>query len=220
MIDTLAYSPFGFWIVAVLIILIDATVFLQPGRFTFRIGRGLTARIRVVETPFLLLGREPVVTLISYPFSAFFITSDDGSPKPRSALKRDLLALKRLARACEMLATLALTSGALVCVAGPILSAQYSVGHGIIFVMPVVYILAVLGISLLCAYRSNLGLARSDVAGIGFELLLCPFLMVNVIKKVVVRQKIAMSVQALVENFVSDKDETTRKMSAHLEATR
>ena len=88
------------------------------------------------------------MTLISYPFSAFFITSDDGSPKPRSALKRDLLALKRLARACEMLATLALTSGALVCVAGPILSAQYSVGHGIIFVMPVVYILAVLGISL------------------------------------------------------------------------
>jgi hypothetical protein len=218
MLDLVAHSNWGFWAVAALIAAIDSSLLLRHGQVTFTIGNRLCVEIRISRHPFLLHGLEPIVTLITYPFCPFFLATTQQEPSGRSGTRRILVQQKRVARKCKCLAGLALASLALILIAGPIASLQYGVGRALILIAPPSYLLALSAVILVFLNRSVYRLDGADIAHIALELLLCPVLVINIIKKICVRQQAA-CVLDLVNHFSRHRDRLAARLSEHLDAT-
>jgi hypothetical protein len=216
--DFLAHSSFGFWIVAFLIIIFDSTLFLVPEQFTFTFGSRLNVKLRISESPYLLRHREPVVTLFVYPMTPFFISSMNEPPEGRHATKRILLQQKRAASNTRQLANLALFSLFLVCFGGPIASLQYGIERALLMIYPALYVSAVFGVGIVWFNRSIFGFATRDVAHICVELTVCPVLIVNILRRIAVRQAHPCT-NDLINHFSDDHDEAVRRLKQHVEAT-
>jgi hypothetical protein len=217
--EFLAHSPLGFWIIAFLIIVADSSLFLPPGRFTFAIGRRLNVKIRIADNPFLLRGKEPILTLFAYPITPFFVSSINVPPRGRSGAKRLLLGYKRVVFNCGDLAILASVSLLLVLIVGPLISLQYGIERALITTLPAEYVTALFGVIIVYLNRSIYELNRRDFASIAIELALCPILLVNIFKKIAARQQVVCAID-LMEHFSEDRSELTRRLSDHVEATK
>ena len=218
MFDFLASSPFGFWIVAVLVILIDSTILLAPEQFTFTFRSRLNVKLRIVENPYLLRHKEPIVTLITYPVAPFFITSTDEPSSGRRATKEILLNQKRIASNSAQLTNLALLSLVLVCIVGPIASLQYGIEHALVMIVPALYVSALFGAGIVWLNRSMFGFDNGAVAHILFELTICPILIVNIFRKIAVRQSRTCTAD-LINHFSEDQAQTIRMLKQRTEAT-
>jgi hypothetical protein len=182
-LDQLTHSNFAFWLLALLIATVDSLVILKPGEFTYRILRGLRVKLRASPSPYLMQGREPIITLISYPATPFFLCSTETPSRSRAEMKLALFAAKRTARNCRQLSTLAVTTLILFIVVGPIFSVQLDTGRAIVFVWGACYFISVATIVYLLINQNRFGLTRHQILKISIELTFCPFLMVNIVKK-------------------------------------
>jgi hypothetical protein len=216
--DFLAHSPFGFWIIAFLIIIFDSTLFLVPEQFTFTFGRRLNVKLRIVESPYLLRHKEPIITLFAHPLAPFFISSMDEPSKGRRVTKRILIEQKRAASNSGQLAHLALLSLVLVCIVGPTVSLQYGIERALLMVGPALYVSALFGAGIVWLNRSILGFDMRDVARICIELTVCPILMVNIFRRIAVRQ-LRPCTTDLITYFSQDRAEAIRRLKQHVEAT-
>jgi hypothetical protein len=219
MIGSIANSALGFWVIAFVITLADSSLFLRPGYFAFCTGPRLTTKVRIAEYPFLLLGKEPIITLISYPLSPFFISSLTEPPQDRYELRTKLVDMKRLTSECQSLTVLPMLSLALLCIVGPLISLHFGIAFSILLTMPGLYTLAILSIAVLFWKKPRLNLQNRDIAHIFVELLFCPFLLSNLQKKIMIRQNVSINTKSLIEFSVKDKCETLRKLSENLEVT-
>jgi hypothetical protein len=217
--ELLAHSALGFWIVALLIIVVDSSLILAPGRLTYAIGQRLNVTIRIVDYPFLMRGKEPVITLLTYPLAPFFISSIDQRPQGRDGVKRLLLKHKRLACNCGTLASLACVSLILVSLVGPLISLQYGIERALIATLPAEYLTALFAAIIVYLNRSIYELNKTDLAHIALELLVCPILLVNIFKKIAVRQQVLCTMD-LLDHFSKDRNMLTKRLSAYVEATK
>jgi hypothetical protein len=216
--DFLAHSPFGFWIIALVVIVFDSTIFLVPQQFTFTFGSRLNIKLRIAENPYLLRHKEPIITLFAYPIAPFFISSMDEPPKGRRAMKRILLRQKRAASNAKGLTHLALLSLVLVCIVGPIASLQYGIERALLMIVPALYVSALFGAAVVWVNRSIFGFGMREVAHVCFELTVCPILLVNIFKRIAVRQ-INTCTTDLITYFSEDQAEAIRRLEQHAEAT-
>src|SRR5262249_25485333 len=138
----------------------------------------------------------------------------------RRELKRALIDRMRLARECVPLAMMAGTVIALMCLVGPVVALWHGIERALLVTMPSVYMIGIIAIVMLLSNRRAYGLARTDIAHMAIEFLFCPFLVGNVVKKIVVRQGCAGNTLSLIEHFERDPAEAKRKVLAHLEETR
>ena len=58
MLEELAASKFGFWVVAWIIALADSTFLLEPGKFVFTVSRTTRPELRASSAPFTVMNRE------------------------------------------------------------------------------------------------------------------------------------------------------------------
>ena len=141
-------------------------------------GRGLRVKLKILQNPFLLRHKQPIITLFVHPFGPFFISSMDEPSQGRYKTKLILVRQKRAAFNSRQLAYLALLSLILVSVVGPILSMQYGIERALLIVVPVLYATAFLGACVVWAKRSLFGFGIADVAHVCLELMVCPILLV------------------------------------------
>jgi len=216
MFDWIAYSPLGFWTIAVLIVLADSVVLLDPGDFTFRFARATRVRLRAAPYPFLLLGREPVITLFAYPGLPFLICSMQSPTQSKGSLRRLLLQYRRIFARDWPLSLLVWLGLTLTVVVGPMLSLQYGAGSSISMIWPAMYALAGPILGILWWDRDELGMRRAELAGIAFEFLVCPFLLVNTWKKIAVRHKHLIHPLPLARYCADDPELALKDLSANL----
>jgi hypothetical protein len=216
-LDQLADSRFAFWVIALLIVAIDSLVFLKPGEFAYRIERGTRVRIRVSPFPYLMRGREPIVTLLTYPVTPFFLCFVSARSRTRSEVRLVLIEAKRLARSCAPLSILAMLSLVMFTVFGPVLSFRSNTGHAIVIVYSMSYLISASAIFYLWLEREAFQLLRWQLLKICMELVFCPFLMANIVKKVSWQNIEQLSAGDLTENFSSDPEITMNLMRSNME---
>jgi len=208
--ESVASSPLGFWIVAFLLSLIDSVVLLREGEFTFRITRGVKVRIRTVAVRFLMRGREPVVALLSYPAAPFVICSAEASPYGVSGLRRALFAHKTFERRFRALTAAAMFCLILTCAVGPALSLQYGISRSLLMVWPLMYAAAFGILGAVTWRRRALDLTTTELLTIGLEFLFCPFLAVNIWKKLAARRRWPFNAEELADHFSEDRSAAAR----------
>ena len=173
MFEFVAHSPFGFWIIAALVVVFDATLLLAPGHFTFTFGARLNVKLRIIESPYLLRHKEPIFTLFAHPLTSFFVSSVKVPSKGRVETKRILLRQRRAARNSRQLTFLALLSLLLLSIVGPLVSLQYGIERALFMVVPALYLSAFSGAMVVYINRSLFGFGMRDLAYICFELMIC-----------------------------------------------
>jgi hypothetical protein len=96
---------------------------------------------------------------------------------------------------------------------------QYGIERGIVSTLPAAYVATLFGISLLYSNRVLYELSKTDLGYITVELLLCPILLVNILKKIATRQELACTTD-LMEHYSKDRDELTKRLLEYGEATK
>jgi hypothetical protein len=215
--EFIAHSPFGFWIIAALVIVADAALLLSPGDFTFTFGARLNVVIRINESPFLLRHKEPIITLFAYPLTMFFISSIKVPSKGRAQTKRDLLRHKRVTQGSVSLVWIALFSLMLLSIVGPMISLRYGIERALLVTIPALYASAVCGAMIVFVKRSLFGFDNRALTYLTFELLVCPILLVNIFKRLAVKQVVVCN-DDLINYFCTDPAETTKRLTQHVEA--
>ncbi len=188
LLDFIEYTPYGLWTIALAIMLFDSAILLRPPLFTFSFGPRLTVLASPTRFPFLIRDRQPIITLIKYPLRPFFIGQPRDSVNVTVANKLELVRRKRIAMVSRQLCVPAGVTLGLVCVVGPAVSFIAGLERTIIYVWVMVYAMAIESLIVIIISRSHLQITARKIVAIGFELLICPFLTVNVIKKIVILQ--------------------------------
>jgi len=214
--EQLAQSPTAFWLLVLLITAIDSLAILQPGQFTFRFRHGLKVKLRASAHPYLMLGREPIITLISYFATPFFVCSTSAPKKSRLQAKRALLTAKRLTRNCVPFSICAIFSFLLFVFLGPILALQWGNGRAIITIWSTSYVYAAVALTYLLMFRERFCVTRQRILMIALELVFCPFLMVNVVKKITWQQTEQLNVYDLIQSFEVDRDQVEADVRSNL----
>jgi hypothetical protein len=193
MLEEIASSRFGFWFVAVAMVAVDSSFLLQPGKFAFTIRRSSGLKIRISSSPFLVLNKELVCSLISFPFQFFFI-SDVDSSEPSTG-RETFEALSRLKRVCRRTMTLSILAacGVVLLGMGPCFAAIRGIEASIVFILPLFYLLSFVISVLLWQKRRLFGLSKMAVLKISAEIILCPVLSINVSKRVSLAQRLELN---------------------------
>jgi hypothetical protein len=136
----------------------------------------------------------------------------------RRATKHILLRQKRAASNSRQLANLALLSLILVCIVGPFASVQYGIERALLMIGPALYVSALFGAGIVWLNRSIYGFDLRDVAKICIELLVCPILMINIFRRIAIRQTHPCT-SDLITYFSEDQAEAITRLKQHAEAT-
>lgn len=184
MLEEIASSRFGFWIVALAMVAIDSSFLLQPGKFAFSLSHSNRVKIRVSPFPFLILNKELVCSLISFPLQLFFI-SEVGSGEQTTG-RETFKALLRLRRVCRqtMVFSVLAAGGIALLVLGPCFAAVRGIQTSIVLIFPPFYALALATSVLLWHRRRKIGLSEKAVLKISAEIILCPVLLINIAKRI------------------------------------
>lgn len=188
MLDQLASSTFGFWIVAVVIVAVDQAILLTPGTFAFTTLSADRARLRISNAPFTLRNKELVSSLVSFPFQFFFVCSTAAPKRTPQQTRRLLARMHRLSGHNAPLTILSMLA-ALILIAGPFIAASRGVALSIIVLLPLLYLLSLAGGIVIWWMRKPFGLSQISVLKLAAELVLCPVFIVNVSKRVALAQR-------------------------------
>jgi len=187
MLEELATSKFGFWVVAWIMTLADSAFLLEPGKFLFTVPRTLRPDLRVSTVPFTVMNKELVFAIYSVPFRLFLISSISAPDQNRQKTFKGLSNLSRRGRRAWSLVLV--SSGAMaILVAGPIVAAMWGVQYSIIFFLPALYALGIAGSVLIWSEKKRFGLSSGTALKISAELILCPVCLVNVFKRISMAQ--------------------------------
>jgi hypothetical protein len=183
MLEELASSRFGFWIIAWTIAAADSAFLLRPGKFGFSLTQANRTQLRVSLSPFTLRNKELVSSIASFPFQLFFITDIDSQDRPTQETRRTLSAMRRLLRRVRILAALSALS-AFILALGPCVSAIYGTPFSVITLLPILYLIAINTSLVLWLKRRAIGLNSGTALKISAEIILCPVLIINVLKRI------------------------------------
>jgi hypothetical protein len=180
MLEYVASSTFGFWIFALAIVLVDSAMLLKAGEFTFRLGAGDRVELRLPAAPFLVRNHELVFALVSYFLRPFHLSSIHAPSKVVADKLHDLRPVHTVHRALGLFAGAGLL---LIVVGGPAVSAAWGINAALFSVVPMLYANSIAAFACVFRHRHVLGTTKSDLSRLAFELLACPVLTVNVVKK-------------------------------------
>jgi hypothetical protein len=196
MLQEIASSRFGFWIVALSMTFADSAFLLQPGKFAFSPSRVDGVRLKASAVPFTLRDRELVSSLLSFPFELFFISDisalDQSARQTRKTLSH-MRRLKRQARIFSLLSALA----TLALISGPLVAALRGIQFSVLLLLPSLYLLAIAASAVLWRKRRIFGLSDGTALRIGAEITLCPVLLVNVSKRISLAQSLELNTFAV-----------------------
>jgi hypothetical protein len=188
MLEEIASSRFGFWIVAIIIAAIDSSFLLEPGKFAFSVSLANQVRLRISSSPFTLRNRELASSFLSFPLQMFFI-SDVGALELTTRQTFDALSqLKRLSRQITSFSVLAAIA-MIILILGPCVAALSGIQRSIILLVPPLYVLAIVASALLWQKRRRLSFSKSTVLKISAEIILCPVLLVNISMRISLAQE-------------------------------
>jgi hypothetical protein len=197
MLEEIASSRFGFWIVAAVMVAIDSSFLLKPGKFAFSVSASNLVNIRVATSPFLIRNKELVCSLLSFPFQLFFIS--DVETLERATGRETLKALSRLSRVSRQNTIFSILSvcGISLLLLGPLLAATHGIQASLVSVFPLFYLLACINSAMLWRRRRKFGLSGSAVIKISAEIILCPILLVNISKRISLAQTLELNTYRL-----------------------
>jgi hypothetical protein len=193
MLEDIASSRFGFWIVAIIMVSVDSLFLLRPGKFAFSVSAANVVRIRIAPSPFLIRNKELVCSLLSFPFRLFFISDIESSERTegRETLKA-LSRMRRMSRQTKIF-SMASACGLTLLVLGPCVAAINGVQTSIVFVFPPFYLLALITSGLLWQRRTKVGMLDWTALKVSAEIILCPILLVNLSKRISLAQKLELN---------------------------
>src|ERR1700704_2182710 len=96
MLEEIASSRFGFWIVA--LTSVDSAFLLQPGKFAFSLSHVNEVRLKASSVPFTLRDKELVSSLLSFPFELFFVSDIAALCQTAGQTRKALSHMRRLKR--------------------------------------------------------------------------------------------------------------------------
>lgn len=185
MLDDVASSTLGFWAFALAIVLIDSAVLLKAGEFTFRLRTNDRLELRLPAAPFLVRNHELVFTLVSYFLRPFHLSS---TRAPLAGQSDQLAELRQVDAILRVASAFAAAGLALIVVVGPAVSAAWGVNIALFSVVPMLYANALAALAHVVWHRKLLHAANADLLRLAFELLACPVLAVNLVKKLTMRR--------------------------------
>jgi hypothetical protein len=200
MLETIANSSLGIWIVALLIILLDSAVLLEAGEYLFQFGRTGTPELRIPQTPFLLRNKELVLTLILYLFSfrAFFRSSVIAADTTKGTAIRKL---RRLDARCAVLHMLA-ASTLFLLATGPLFTTLVGLSYATMIILAGVYVNGLIAVFFVWKRRKYFVLTASELRSTIFEIIVCPILVVNIVKRLTGRPALIVNTWQV---FVADE---------------
>jgi hypothetical protein len=189
MLEDIASSRFGFWIVASIIVAIDSSFLLRPGKFAFSVSLSKGLKIRTSASPFLILNKELVWSVLSFPLQLFFISDVDSSEQTTGReIFKALSRKKRMSRQTAVFSGIAAGAMTLLLI-GPCFAAIRGIQSSIVLIFPPFYLLAIATSILLWLKKRKIRLAERTVLKISAEIILCPVLLVNLPKRLSLAQK-------------------------------
>jgi hypothetical protein len=207
MLETIASSSFGFWSIAVLIVVIDSAVLLAPGEFVFGFDRHGKAVVRAAASPYLVRGKDLSFATLIYFARPFFVSS---ATAPDIA-EEDLAALRRASQLRSVYLYSAVTAFLLLA-AGPALTAFLGIPTALLIVLPVLYANALVALVDIVAARREFKLSSKALSALAFELIVCPVLVTNLNKRLVDRSVVPNTFQ-----LVGDDRALQDRIRANLE---
>jgi len=187
MLEDIAASRFGFWIVALLMAGFDSAFLLKPGSYAFSISSTNLVRFRVSLNPFTMRSKELVSSLLSFPFQLFFVSDIDAPDRTARELFKAMSRMRRLSRQVTVFSVLAILATILL-ILGPCLAAMVSNHFSIFILFPPLYAFALITSVLLWRRRRRFGFSKGTVLKISAEITLCPVLLVNISKRISLAQ--------------------------------
>ena len=188
MLEEIASSRFGFWIVALIISAVDASFLLKPGNFAFSISRENQVRLRISASPFTIRNRELASSFLSFPFQLFFISDIDARERTARETFTALSRMRRLSRQTMIISVLSAIAMVLL-ILGPCAAGLFGVQRSILVFFLPLYGLSFATSALLWRRRRRFGFSNSKVLKISAEIILCPVLLVNISKRISLAQK-------------------------------
>jgi hypothetical protein len=185
MLDDVASSTLGFWAFALAIVLIDSAVLLKAGEFTFRLRANDRRELRLPAAPFLVRNHELVFTLVAYFLRPFHLSS---TRAPLAGQSDQLAELRQVDAILTVAGAFATAGLVLIVVVGPAVSAAWGVNIALFSVVPMLYANALAAFTHVVRHRKFLHAANADLLRLAFELLVCPVLAVNLVKKLTMRR--------------------------------
>lgn len=185
MFETIAASSFGFWTVALVIVLLDSAVFLAPGEFIVHLGKTGNAEIRVPAAPFLLRNRELVFTLFSRYSRPFYVSS---IVAPKSATNDVLERLREPTVVRRWLSVHGYVALSLLALIGPALTMLVGISNAILLGLLGLYVNAIAALMVVAVNRKLFGVGKDLVARLALELILCPALAATMNKRFAKRE--------------------------------
>jgi hypothetical protein len=207
--ETIASSWFGFWAVAIVIVLIDSATLVSPGEFAFAFDRQGEPRVRIPAAPFMVRQRDLMLASLSYFARPFFVSSIH-SPDDRGA---GLAALRTLAARCRPMCAYSYVAAAVLVVVGPLASLYVGVGPTLLGALPALYLNAVVALLAIFVTRRDFNLSAGPFAALAFELIVCPALVVNLNKRLIDRARVTPSTLHL----IGRDEELRRRLNQNLE---
>jgi len=188
MLEEIASSRFGFWIIALIMVAADSSFLLKPGKFAFSISRANQIRLRISSSPFTLRNRELASSFLSFPFQLFFISDIDALERTARETFSALSRMRRLSRQTTIFSALSAISMFLIAL-GPCVAAISGVQISIMILFPLLYGLAIATSVLLWRRRRRFGFSNGTVLKMSVEITFCPVLLVNISKRLSLAQE-------------------------------
>jgi hypothetical protein len=195
MLHDVASSTIGFWSIALLIALIDSAVLLSAGEYTFRFHAEERIELRLPKSPYLVRNCELVFTLVSHFLRPFHLSSVDAEVASQAY---QLIALRRLDAIHRGLNWFAVTAFVLIAIVGPTVSAAWGVSLAIVCVLPILYANSIAALAYIFRRKADLSVGPPDLWRLAFELLACPALTINVVKRLTMRRNLVLNTWELV----------------------
>src|SRR5262245_46212523 len=208
MLETVASSSYGFWVVALLIVILDSILLLAPGEFAFAFDRRGRPAVRAAATPFLVRQRELSFAALSFFARSFFMSS----VRTGNVSEAQLLDMRRQAGRHRSIYAYSVVATALLIVVGPALSVLFGIGGALLMVLPVLYANAIAAVIDVGLTRKSLNIPLSGFLYLAFEFIVCPALVVNLNKRLLDRSVLPNTLQ-----LVGDDKALLARISSHLE---
>ncbi|MGY3514183.1 hypothetical protein [Bradyrhizobium lupini] len=215
MLEDLAASTFGFWVVAWIMAFGDSALLLEPGKFVFTVPRNFHPKLKSSSVPFTLKNKELIFSIYSVPFRLFIvsdISASSGGPRDTFKMLSTTFRRERRARSLVVVALVAM----LLLIAGPMMSASRGVQFSIIMLLPSLYALGIAASAIIWSHRKSFGLSNGTALKISAELVLCPVCVVNVLKRISLAQSWQPNTVS-VAHFCSSPKEALHAVSENLQ---
>jgi len=183
MLETIASSSSGFWIVALLIVVLDSILLLAPREFAFAFDRRGRPSVRAAATPFLVRQRELSFAALGFFARPFFISS----VRAGDVSEVQLVEMRRRALQHRSIYAYSVVTMTLLIVVGPTLTVFFGISAALLMVLPILYANAIAAVIDVGLTRASFNIPLKGFLFLAFEFIVCPALVANLNKRLLDR---------------------------------